>query len=390
MKTKILVISFLLSFCIASFAQEIQNRELRTAGFKTPFVRNSSESNWFIHIGGGAQAFFGDNDDRVEIFNRITAMPTVSIGKWFSPYWGFRVKGQGGSLYGFENNGDYKQHFKYYNVHLDAMWNLSNYWNSYYSTKAFNFTPYVGLGFGHRFQLDKDIIPPQGSYVAADYSKYADVLSVNGGIQFGFRLSNRVNLDFDLGASIVPDYFDGVVKNASNEAIISASGGLTFKLGKTNFEIVTPYDSELINRLNGEINSLRIENEQLLNRPDTCPESPTVIQNIVSDINYIPNVVFFRLNSSKIDENQKVSIYNTAEFMKSSGEKIKVIGYADKETGSSNYNLSLSEKRAKIVAHELISKYGIPSQKIVVEWKGSDEQPYSENNWNRVVVMSVD
>ena len=69
---------------------------------------------------------------------------------------------------------------------------------------------------------------------------------------------------------------------------------------------------------------------------------------------------------------------------------MKVIGYADKKTGSSDYNLKLSEKRARAVAKDLMDKYGISSDKITIEWKGSDEQPYNENNWNRVVIMRAE
>ena len=49
--------------------------------------------------------------------------------------------------------------------------------------------------------------------------------------------------------------------------------------------------------------------------------------------------------------------------------------------------MGLSEKRARAVAKELIDKYGVSSDQITIEWKGSDEQPYDENNWNRVVIM---
>ena len=85
--------------------------------------------------------------------------------------------------------------------------------------------------------------------------------------------------------------------------------------------------------------------------------------------------------------NQQINIFNTAQFVKENNAPIKVIGYADKKTGTSNYNMGLSEKRARAVAKELIDKYGVSSDQITIEWKGSDEQPYDENNWNRVVIM---
>jgi outer membrane protein OmpA-like peptidoglycan-associated protein len=276
---------------------------------------------------------------------------------------------------------------------VDALWNLSNYWGVYSPTKTFSFVPYLGLGYGHKNELDAKIIEPKGPATwnnDPQYHRYSTVLSVNPGIMFGFRLSERVNLDFDLGAAIVPDYFDRVVHRAENEAIVSATGGLTFKLGKTTFEAVEPMDWGLINDLNGKVNSLRAENDLLSKRPVSCPECPQIAPVApINVVNYVPNVVFFRLNSSKIDANQQISVYNTAEFIKNTGEKITVIGYADKNTGTGKYNLGLSEKRAKIVAKELTTKYNIPTEKIVVEWKGSDQQPYPQNNWNRVVIMSA-
>jgi outer membrane protein OmpA-like peptidoglycan-associated protein len=382
MKTRIIFFSFLLSFLFISvtYAQKV-------------YEHSKTGDNWFVHLGVGAQTFFGDNDDKAAFGKRITVMPTVSAGKWFSPYWGVRLKRQGGSLHGFENEGTFMQHDKYYNLHLDALWNLSNEIGGYSPTRVFNFTPYVGLGFAHRYQLGDDAVIPQTTGVQSNYRDYANAISVNGGIQFGFQLNKRLSLDFDLGAAVVPDYFDRIVNHAENEAIISATGGLTFKLGKTDFDVIEPMDRKLIDELNSQINTLHSENTELAaerdRRPINCPACPPAAPDVspLSSFNYIPNIVFFRINSSNVDDNQQISIYNTAEFTKDTGGKIRVVGYADKGTGSDKYNMRLSEKRAKAVASELVTKYKIPSQNIIVEWKGAYEQPYKENNWNRVVIM---
>jgi outer membrane protein OmpA-like peptidoglycan-associated protein len=391
MKTRILFVGLLLSLAVYVSAQETQSSE---AGYKTAFKHSGAGENWFFQLGVGGALYYGDFDTEAGIGDRITIAPSIALGKWFSPYWGVRLKGQGGPISSFQDKGAYKQEDTYYNVHLDAMWNLANYWGVYSPNKVFNFTPYIGLGFAHRMERDADTKLPAdygiNKSTNGSYTRYSNALSVNPGLQFGFRLSKRVNLDFDLGAAVVPDYFDRYVHDTENEAIVTATAGLTFKLGKTDFDVVEPMDYGLIDDLNAKINALRAENDKLSKRPVSCPECPKVAPVVSNDVNYVPNVVFFRLNSSKIDANQKVSVYNTAEFMKKTGEKIKVVGYADKKTGTSKYNLGLSEKRAKAVAKELTTKYNIPSEKITVEWKGSDEQPYPENNWNRVVIMSAD
>jgi len=391
MKTKIFLLSLLLGFSVQIFAQETHVYESQLPGYNTNFKHSGIGENWFVNISGGAQIYnIGDNITGVDLTDRISVIPALAIGKWFSPYWGVRVRGEGLTVNSYYPDTGFKQSNDYLNTHLDAMWNLANYWGVYSPAKLFNFTPYVGLGWAHRFKLDcTTSAPPSSVYFRNDFKRFSDAFSINGGIQFGFRLSSRVNLDFDLGITFVGDYFDRIERTGENDNIVHAMGGFTFNLGKTTFDAVEPIDYALINDLNGKINSLRQENELLSKRPVSCPECPQVPPQIIkNEINYVPNVVFFRLNSAKVDDNQQVSVYNTAAFMKETGEKIQVIGYADKGTGTSKYNLNLSEKRAKAVAKELTTKYNIPSEKITVQWKGSDEQPYPQNNWNRVVIMS--
>lgn len=393
MKTKIFLLSLLLGFSVSIFAQGSQVYESQAPAYKTAFKRNGA--GWFVNLSAGAQVYNFEDDVAGGLLDRATFIPAISIGKWANPYLGFRLKGQGLTANSYIEDVSktvFTQKNDYFNAHLDVMVNLANCFTKYSPTRLFNFTPYLGLGFAHRFDVDKSTPVPNTPFVSSkDYHRYSDAFTFNGGLQFGFRLSNRVNLDFDLGVSYFGDYFDRISHEGArgeNDNIVAAMGGLTFKLGPA-FEAVEPMDYALIDDLNGKINALRRENEELSKRPLSCPECPPAPAPIVKNVNYVPNVVFFRLNSSKIDANQQISIFNTANFMNNTGEKIKVVGYADKDTGTSAYNFTLSEKRARAVAKELTTKYNIPSEKITIEWKGSDEQPYPQNNWNRVVIMSA-
>ncbi|MDR2691958.1 MAG: OmpA family protein, partial [Dysgonamonadaceae bacterium] len=133
MRTKILCVSLvLLSLAFFTAAQETLRNEIKTAGYETAFKHSGAGRGWFFHIGAGGQVFLGDNDFEadVNLGDRFTLMPEIAIGKWFNPYLAIRVKGQGGALHGFENGGLYMQHLNYYNAHLDAMWNLANYWGA--------------------------------------------------------------------------------------------------------------------------------------------------------------------------------------------------------------------------------------------------------------------
>jgi outer membrane protein OmpA-like peptidoglycan-associated protein len=286
----------------------------------------------------------------------------------------------GGPLVGYDAQRDapalFKQKNKYFGVHLDYLLDVTNLWGRYNEKKVFRLIPWLGLGYAQRFEN-------QG------YSR-TETPTVNAGILTAFRLSKRVDLNVEVQGALTNEDFNRIYEYHLCDFIAQASVGLTFKLGRTDFEVCEPTDYGLLNNLNDQINKLRAENEELSKRPESCPVCQQVQPAAKPAQNYGKNVVFFRLNSARIDKDQEINVYNTAQFVKEHNVPVTVIGYADKKTGSSKYNMALSEKRAKAVAKQLMDKYGIPSNQISIEYHGSDEQPYHINNWNRVVIMTAE
>ncbi len=380
MKVKAILLALLSGFVFSAAAQEYQPQVgfSTEKGYKTNFKKNKAADNWFISIAGGASMLFGDENGNANFGDRLNFAPQFSFGKWFNPYLGFRTQLNGGVIHGFEGrNAEVMQHNKYMAAHIDFLWDVTNFWAPYNEKKVFRLIPWVGLGYAQRFKTTESV----------ERSR-TESPTLNAGILTAFRLSNRVDLNVELQGSLLNEQFNRVSMHHLCDGLVQLSAGLTFKLGKTNFEVLEPMDYDLLNDLNGQINRLRAENDELSKRPVSCPECKETVEEIVNNV--VDNVVFFRLNSSKIDKNQQINIYNTAEFIKANNTPIKVIGFADKKTGKADYNMQLSEKRAKAVAKELIDKYGISSSQITVEWKGCEEQPYSENSWNRVVIMRAE
>lgn len=380
MKVKAILLALLSGVVVTAAAQEYQPQVgfSTEKGYKTNFKKNKAGDNWFISIAGGASMLFGDENSNADFGNRLNFAPQFSFGKWFNPYLGFRTQLNGGILHGFEgSDAQVMQHNKYFAAHIDFLWDVTNFWAPYNEKKVFRLIPWVGLGYAQRFKTTESV-----SHARTESP------TVNAGILTAFRLSNRVDLNVELQGSLLNEQFNRVSMYHLTDGIVQLTAGLTFKLGKTTFEVLEPMDYNLLNDLNGQINKLRAENDELSKRPVSCPECKETVEEVVNNV--IDNVVFFRLNSSKIDKNQQINIYNTAEYVKANNTPIKVIGFADKKTGKADYNMQLSEKRAKAVAKELIDKYGIPSNQITVEWKGCEEQPYSENSWNRVVIMRAE
>lgn len=99
--------------------------------------------------------------------------------------------------------------------------------------------------------------------------------------------------------------------------------------------------------------------------------------------------VRFRINSAKISDEEMVNVYNISKWMnENKDQKVAIVGYADKDTGTAAYNMGLSKRRAEAVRDVLVNKYGIDPDRLTITAEGSDSQPYDVNNWNRIVIFN--
>lgn len=379
MKKVSLLLCLFLAGTMSIFAQE--SGVSAEAGRKATFARNGFWDNWFIGAGAGATMYMGAENQHADILDRLTVNPTFMLGKWFNPYLGARLAAQGGKVHTFlGDEGQNMYSHTYINAHADFMFNFTNYIMKYNEKRLYNFIPTVGMGYIHRDRNDKL------------FRRGMNGLTINASLLNTFRISDRLSFSAEVGGFFVEKRFNktGAGRRSWN-GVLTASAGLILKLGKVGFSEAVLMDQNLINELNDQINRLKADNARMAQQLP-CPECPKVQPPVTpppapADV-VLNNVVFFRLNSANIDRNQEINIYNTAEYMRNNpNAKVKIIGYADRQTGTADYNMKLSEKRAKNVAKALIEKYNISSNRVKVEWKGSSEQPYKENAWNRVAIF---
>ncbi len=382
-KFSLLLFTALVAFSIS--AQEVQNVSQGTV-----YLKNKASDNWYIGLGGGTNLYMtkAENDADGDFGDRLGWMGQIEVGRWNSPNWGARAVIDGGNI---KHIADVPQGPKqnWLGGHVDLMYNVINAWGTYNPDRVYSLIPYLGIGY--MYGLDKDWKKPNPD--GDLFKKQNQTLTYNVGLINNFQVSNTVAIFVELGWRVMQESFDGSTINGNYEydSMFTGTAGVKFGLGgKQNFTPAELMDYNLINDLNSQINRLRAENEQLRQRPESCPECPE-IQPAVTEEVYIPNVVFFRINSSTIDRGQQVSVYNTAEYMKANGNaKVNIVAYADRQTGTPEYNFALSERRARAVADALINEYGINSNRISIDWKGDTEQPYAENDWNRVAIFFVD
>jgi outer membrane protein OmpA-like peptidoglycan-associated protein len=98
-----------------------------------------------------------------------------------------------------------------------------------------------------------------------------------------------------------------------------------------------------------------------------------VIDQIKADqLNFyaMPFSVQYDVNAWQVTDEEMDKVKAVARVLKDNPDvKIMVVGFAD-YTGSDQYNMTLSEKRAKEVKRLLTKKYGIAEDRIQVEYKG--------------------
>ncbi|MBQ7899073.1 MAG: OmpA family protein [Bacteroidales bacterium] len=100
--------------------------------------------------------------------------------------------------------------------------------------------------------------------------------------------------------------------------------------------------------------------------------------------------VFFSIGSAVITKAEDKKLQTLAEWMKANPDfTVAVIGYADKGTGSAGINAKIADKRAKAVADRLV-KLGVPAERVEVASYGDTQQPFEQNDKNRVVICTLE
>ncbi len=407
-----------------------------------------------MSIGSGVQIIHASDDDKVDLQDRITYAPTFTIGKYFSPIWGLKLNFTGGTLHGYNdgvagiyrkwnsgskhymgegyagiegypdekntsfltwdpkwnrmgfaldhedydkliiydkesneyywapgmfNDRRYRQNIKYFAGSLHFMFDFLTLVGNYNPRRPFEISPYGGVTYAHLFPSDG-----QESY---------NTVGASGGLNFRFRLSEKFDFYIDAAAYFYPDEFDGHMGGShSIDPVLQGTGGFTYKIGKSSWDVADPMNYDMIEDLNRKINDLRSQLEASAAPCPDCPPCPEPKDELVSnDIKFLPEPVFFRINKSDIDASEWSKIQIAVDYLHNYPDaNIVITGYADRKTGTPAYNLRLSERRAKEVSKAMIERYGVSPLRISINWEGDRIQPFEVNEWNRVVVFVIE
>lgn len=328
---------------------------------------NSFWANWFVQAGAVGTSFGGNQENQAVKLSKLTKDYrtnlgfSFAIGKWFTPGIGLRTKFTG--LWGRTVISESKDcnASKYWTLHEQVLFNLSNMLMGYNEQRVWNFIPYAGAGIGRNMT----------------YDSYG--MGLTAGLLNTFRVSRKLAVNLDISYGIYEPGFDGVSKGSATphslknrDRLVNVEVGLTYRLGKANWEkavdanaILSLTQSE-IDALNAQVADMMAENERL--NAELAKQQPKAVaeptMKTVTKVVSAPVSVFFNLNKAVIAS--KKDLQNVAELVsiaKQNGSRIIVTGYADSQTGSADRNKQLSQQRADAVVAELL-KMGISRDQI--------------------------
>ena len=381
---KLLLSIALVAFSVANVAaQETSADKLRWKGI----MNNGFWSNWELSVAGGvnATAWNGIGTDQ-DATGDLGWQIEGGLTKWFNPILGARVQLIGGQL----NTSDDYLKSNWIMPHADAVINLSNWIGGYredrvYYAKVFagagvNFTNVnneAGSGFAgvagliNTFrvckQLDinlelKGILSaghdmPRGIDVLAD--KYCQIYSATLGIAYRF---NKRNWDKAYSQEEVDGYLASI---AALEAGLAEAHRNEGKLAERLAAQKAATDQALK------------DNEAL--RAELAKRKTSVVSS---------TALFFNLNSARLLDRAKSAMQLLAETIAAApkDQVFTLVGHADDETGSPEYNQKLSEKRAKAVYDYLVEQ-GVNKDQLTWKGVGSSQNIFPINSTNRVVIV---
>lgn len=348
--------------------------------------------HWDIQLGVGGQYTLGERS----FSDLLSPNAQLGVGYYFNPVLGARLTA---NAWQSKAGIDYKTideswKWNYVAPMLDLSVNLSNWIGGFNPERKISFGTFAGLGCNIAFNNDEandamaNLYTSGGAYAQMSnahkqqnmdnvWSDTKAFMVARVGANMDYRFNDRLSANLEASANTLSDKYNS--KKAKNaDWYFNALIGLKIRLGKDNTAKQVPTAAALA--------AAAAEKAVRDNQPKEKPAEVVEVEKIVEKIAPLRRDIYFKINSSVITKEEMQKVRDLADYLNAYPEsKVEISGYADKKTGTAEINERISKKRAESVASE-IQKYGISADRIKVDYKGSAEQPYSENDLNRVTI----
>ena len=364
-----------------------------TAQAQQPQTQEVFDPHWYVQIQPlGAQYTLGE----VDFSDLISYNVQAAVGYQFNPYIGLRLgvnawQSKAGLDTKILANNQWK--WKYVAPALDVTFDLTNMLMGYKYDRPFNLGLFAGAGLNIGFDNDEatNVLNAwKAQYGTTEMGSQSMEYTWTGtevrgfgrlGLTGDFRINDMFTVGLEVAANALSDKYNS--KKAGNlDWYFNALAGVKINLGQTHHPeaIKGAAAPQIIHR----VDTIYVKQQVPAQRNNVAPATAAAQSSVAP----LRRDIFFTIRATQVaSQENKDKVKEVADYLKKyPNAKVSVTGYADKGTGNATINTNLSQKRAKVVADILKNQYGIDASRITVDYKGHNEQPFAENDKNRVTI----
>lgn len=362
----------LLAACAVAMAFSPFAASAQTTVVSERSVTETSEFNphWFMQLQAGGGYTIGEAKKFKDLVSPAAA---INFGYKFNPVIGLRF-----GVSGWQGRGAYvapekNYKFNYVQPNVDFMLSLTNLFCGFNPNRVLDFYGFVGFGGTIGFHNNEaNDMAAQGYHFDKLWDGTKFFPAARAGLGVNFNLSNSFAINVEANANMLSDKFNSK-KGSAMDWQYNALVGITYSFGgRSKKQVIVEEEEVIVEPAPAPV---------VEPKPEPKPEPAPVVKPAP-----MTQDVFFTINSSFIRKSEQPKVEAIVEYMKANPDtKVVVTGYADKETGTSPYNMKLSQRRAESVKAALV-KAGIAAERITAEAKGDTVQPFEGMTKNRVAI----
>ena len=367
MKKLTIVLALLAAFSFAAKGQEF-----------TP--------DFYIQLQGGASYDFGD----ASFAKLLSPAAQVAVGYRFDDCWSTRLALNGWQAKHTSEQTSTLYGYKFVQPNIDLLLDLGSAFYGWRADRPVTLYTFFGLGTAFGLENQKaNELAEAGEFFKYLWQPTRIFWNTRSGLGTDINLSDRVALNLEFDAQFYPESFNSRQNpkvESGPDFHFALLGGLKFFLGGKPRKVapavapVTRYEQPRREEPKKE-EPKKEYREEPAPKPAYKPVQPVIEQGADVDI-------FFDLNKSIIRDDQIPTLNQLVSFMRNTPDaKVKLDGYADRQTGTADINQELSEQRVIAVRQYLVSR-GVEASRISTAAHGDKVQPFTGEK-NRAVTCRI-
>ena len=344
--------------------------------------------HWSMGLQGGAAYTLGET-----AFGDLISPAFYLNGAYkFTSVFGVRLGVGGITGKGYSSFASQGYDFNFVQGNLDAMFDLSALFCGFNHKRIMNVYAFAGAGLFYGYDNDEATkIKNNGDDLRYLWTDNKAFVAGRFGLGSDFRCSERFSISVEANANVLSDHFNS--KKAGNaDWQFALLAGVNYKFGKNNRPSAS-YAEKIAAEKAAQAAAEKAAAEKAAAEKAAAEKAAKAAAEKAAQRKALAaensKNVFFLINSAKIRKSEAEKLTQLAEWLKKNEDfSIAIVGFADKETGTSNGNMKLSERRAQAVKKFLVDN-GVAESRIATTFKGDTAQPF-EGEKNRVVICTVE